>query len=211
MKFLEYILKFGFMFGLSVALVCAAGPAFYNKAKLDMTNQKSADGLKYFNLDYVFESEKYIQLKLITDMNDTISRNYYIPDKEHENIVSFLIIKKFTLTKNIAKILPLELTGQQLKSIGDVNFKLNRNHIELLAIDNYYLVGNKLSLMEKIIYYLLGTIFIIIGLLAFVLSSLVFYDTIKVYQKTDEFPNLPNSINSKIEGIKHIFSGFKSR
>lgn len=211
MKLLEYLLKFGFMFGLSVALICAVGPAIYYKAKPDITNQKNANGLKYFNLDYVFDSDKHIQLKLITNKDDTISRYYYIPEKEHENIMLFLISKKFTVTKNISEILPLELTGQQLKLIKDVGFKLNRNHIELLTIDDYYIIGNKISFFKTIAYYGLGTIFIIIGLLAFTLSSLVFYETIKIYQNTGEFPNIPNSIDSKIEGIKYIFRGFRSK
>ena len=42
-----------------------------------------------------------------------------------------------------------------------------------------------------------------------ILRLLVFVETIKTYQKTGEFPNLPNSINSKLEGLKYILRGFK--
>lgn len=208
---LEYILKFGFMFGLSIALVFAVGPAFYKKAKSDKTNFSNTTRVKYFSLDYAFDSEKYMQLKLIINKGDTLSKNYFIPEKGHKDVISFLVKEKFITSNNIREILPLKLTSQQLQSLGNITFKLNGDHIEVLAINNYYLVGNNPTIVGKVIYYGLGIIFIAMGLLAFFLSSLVFVDTIKIYQKTGEFPNLPNSINSKLEGLKYIFRGFKLR
>ncbi|MDO6601330.1 hypothetical protein Q4538_01270 [Arenibacter palladensis] len=206
---LEYILKFGFMFGLSIALVFAVGPAFFKKAKLDKTNLSNTARVRYFSLDYAFDSEKYIQLKLIMNKSDTVSKIYFIPEKQHKDVLSFLVKEKFISNNNIREILPLKLTSQQLQSLDNIIFKLNGNHIEVLAIDNYYLVGKNPSIVEKIIYYGLGIIFISMGLLAFFLSSLVFIDTIKIYRKTGKVPNLPNSINSKLEGLKYIFRGFK--
>lgn len=209
MKMLEYILKFGFMFGLSIALVFVVGPAFYKKGKSDKTNFSNTARVRYFSLDYAFDSEKYIQLKLIINKGDTVSKNYFIPEKEHKDVISFLVKEKFVTTNNIREILPMKLTPQQLQSLGNIIFKLNGKQIEVLAIDDYYLVGNNPTIIGKVIYYGLGIIFIAIGLFAFFLSSLVFVETIKTYQKTGEFPNLPNSINSKLEGLKYILRGFK--
>ncbi|MDE3740309.1 hypothetical protein [Maribacter polysaccharolyticus] len=197
------------MFGLSIALVFAVGPTFYKKAKSDKTNFSNTSRVRYFSLDYAFDSEKYMQLKLIINKGDTVNKNYFIPEKEHKEVISFLVKEKFVTTNNIREILPFKLTSKQLQSLRNIIFKLNGKHIEVLAIDDYYLVGNKPTIVGKVIYYGLGIIFIAIGLLAFFLSSLVFIDIFKIYQKTGEFPNLPNSINSKLEGLKYIFRGFK--
>ena len=138
-------------------------------------------------MDYAFDSEKYMQLKLIINKGDTVSKNYFIPEKGHKDVISFLVKEKFVTSNNIRELLPLKLTSQQLQSLDNIIFKLNGNHIEVLAIDNYYLVGKNPSIVEKIIYYGLGIIFISMGLLAFFLSSLVFIDIFKIYQNAQDY------------------------
>jgi|GEM_PF-6547982 len=199
------------MFGLSVALTFAVGPAFYKKVMLDQNHLNRSSRVTHFSLDYVFDSKEYVQLKLITSTRDTLRKNYFIPEKEYKKVISFLFSNKFTISENIRETIPIELNTKQLKILENIRFKAHGNVIETLAIGDYYLVGSNPTITAKVLYYGLGTLFVILGLLAFLLSSLTLYDTFKTYQKTGRFPDLPNSIENKINGFMYVLRGFKSK
>ena len=107
--------------------------------------------------------------------------------------------------------MPIELKKNNLSSYTDIQYRLDKNKIEFLSINNQLVIGSKNTILKKSIYYILGGIFSIVGFLGLLLSSMTLFDYIKTYQQTGTFPSLPNSINSKIEGVQYIFRGFKSK
>lgn len=211
MKLFEYILKFGFMFGLSIVLMLYGGPAFFKKVQNDETNVKSSDGLLELKLHNVFNSNDYTQFLIITQSNDSLIKNYYVPEKEYRSIEDFLIKNQLIQGEELLKSLPIVLKKNDLLDYEDIKYRLNKNNIEFLSINNQLLIGNKITKLGKAIYYILGGLISVVGFLGFLLSSMTLIDCIKTYQQTGAFPSLPNSINSKIEGLQYIFRGFKSK
>ncbi|MFC4095525.1 hypothetical protein [Euzebyella saccharophila] len=199
------------MFGLSTVLMLYGGPAFFKKIDPDQTNIITVNELLELKLNHVFNGEDYMQFSIIIQPNDTLTKNYYLPEKEYTAIEEFLVKNRHIKNKALFKLLPIVINKTELKDYKDIKYRLKNKSIELLSINNHSLIGRKTTALEKIIYYLLGGGFSLVGLLAFLLSSMVFFDCIKTYQKTGVFPDLPNSIGSKVEGLKYVFRGFKSK
>ena len=208
MKLIDYVLKFGFMFGLSIVLMFYAGPAFIKKIESDQTKVQITDGLLEFRLSNVFNGTDYLQLFILTKSNDTLIKNYYVPDKEYSGIKTFLVENQIVQNKPLSKLLPIVLKKPELTYYKDIKYRLEKNNVELLSINDHYLIGKRTTVFKKVIYYILGGVFGIVGLLAFLLTSIVFFDCIQSYQKTGVLPSLPNSIDSKIQGLKYILRGF---
>lgn len=211
MRLLEYILKFGFMFGTSIVLMFYGGPAFFKKVQNDEVNVESSDGLLELNLHNVFNSNDYIQFFIITKSNDSLITNYYVPEKEYKSLEKFLFKNQIIQGDVLLKSLPIELKKNNLSSYTDIKYRLDKNNVEFLSINDELVIGSSNTILKKSIYYLLGSILSIVGFLGFLLSSMTLFDYIKTYQQTGTFPSLPNSITSKIEGLKYIFRGFKSK
>lgn len=199
------------MFGLSIVLMLYGGPAFFKKVQNDETNLKSSDGLLELNLSNVFNSKDYIQFLIVTKSNDSLITNYYVPEKEYKSLENFLSKNQILKGNFLLKSLPIRLKKSDLSDYTDIKYRMDKNSTDFLSINNELVIGSDSSTLKKSVYYLLGTIISIAGFLGLLLSSMTLFDYIKTYQQTGTFPNLPNSINSKIEGLKYIFRGFKSK
>ncbi|MGP1992018.1 hypothetical protein D9V96_009040 [Zobellia laminariae] len=198
------------MFGLSTVLMLYGGPAFFKKIESDQTNIITVNELLELKLNHVFNGEDYMQFSIIIKSNDTLIKNYYLPEKKYIAIEDFLTKNQHIKNKALLKYLPIVINKTELEDYQDIKYRLKKNSIEFLSINNQDIIGKKITNLKKTIYYLLGSIFSLTGLFGFLLSSMVFFDCIKIYRKTGVFPNLPNSIDSKVEGLKYTFRWFKS-
>ncbi|MET7030093.1 hypothetical protein [Sediminicola luteus] len=203
MQSVRHIFNLLFGFTFCILLVFVVSPTLFKKTKDTKSNIPITKQLEYFSLDYVFDGKKYIQLNLGSNVVDTLTRNFYIPDGEHKRILKFLRTNNIIINGDLDQILPLSLSKNQLTAFNDIRIKNNQRRIEILVIDGYYLIGTKPSLFVTGVYYFLGGIFMLLGLAGFLL--LVF--GLINYFKTGELPNLPN----KFEGIIYVLSGFKSK
>ena len=194
-------LLFGFTF--CIVLVSVVGPTLLKKTKDTKSTIPFIEQLEHFSLDYVFDGKKYIQLNLGSNVMDTLTQNYYIPDGEHKRILKFLRTNNIILNGDLDQILPLSLSKNQLTAFNDVRIKNNQRRIEILAIDGCYLIGTKPTLFATGVYYFLGGIIILLGVAGFLLLVFVLIN----YFRTGELPNLPN----KLEGVRYVLRGFKSK
>jgi len=210
MKLIEYFLKFGFMFFLSLVMMVYGGPSFFKKIASDQTNFRKLDNITELKINYIYNSENYIQFSLITNSNDTLIKNFFVPEKEYIGIEVFLFKNQFIQSKELLEFLPFDLKTNELKKFKQIKYQLINNNIESLSIKDQYLIGKKTTNFKIAIYYLCGSLVSFAGLLGFLLSFTTFIHCIKTYQKTGVFPSLPNSINSKLDGLKYIFRGLNA-
>ena len=208
MKLLEYILKFGFMIGLSLALIFAVSPAFYNKATNDSVEGNAID-LSRLSLHFDSDSEKYLRIIINTKQGVEYRKGIYVPEGGYDKLISFLHGLELLDKKKWTGQLPISIEAQKLGQV----FTLETNKagaIDSLTTDGQYIIGGS-SIFQIGLLYLLSIVFGLLGILAFGLTFMAFRQTYVEYQKTGSFPDLPNSIDSKVEGVKFVFRGFKEK
>jgi len=208
MKLLEYILKFGFMIGLSLALIFAVAPAFYDKATSDSVEGVAVD-LQTLNLSFDSDSKKYLRVIVSTKHGIEYRKGIYVPEGGFDRLISSLDSFELLDKRKWAEQLPISVEAQ---SLGQV-FTLKTNKvgaIDSLAVDDNYIIGGP-SIFQIGLLYLLTVVFGLLGIAAFGLTFMAFRQTYLEYKRVGSFPNLPNSIDSKAEGVKFIFRGFKEK
>lgn len=201
------------MIGLTFCILFLLVPEFYGKAgKKDVFVQLKP--LQEFNLNYLPNGDsvdkRYLKLFVRFDSLKTYKKTFYMPDKEHEKIEMFLQQLGILKEDNIRKIIPLSLSMDQLKKYGNVEVAFDNESIEKIKINNIFLKGKSRTLIERLIYYSLASVFSIIGLLGVWLIIGLAKLHIEHYQRTGETLELTNSIEAKIEGFKYVLKGFKS-
>ncbi|WP_317663990.1 hypothetical protein [Maribacter sp. TH_r10] len=134
-----------------------------------------------------------------------------MPDGEHEKIQVFLQQLGILKEDNIRKIIPLFFNNEQLKKYNKIEVSYKNKGIEKIKINDLFLKGKKITLIERLIYYTLTAIFSVIGLfgvwLVFGLAKL----HVEHYKKTGETIEITNLVVAKIEGFKYVIKGFKSK
>lgn len=202
------------MIGLVLCILFLFVPEFYSKArKQDVFVPLKP--LQEFNITYLPNGssfdERYLKLSVIFDSATTYKRTFYLPDHEHEKIQIFLQQLGVLEEDNIRKIIPLSFRNDQLQKYSSVAVTYQNNSIEKIKVNNVFLKGKEISLLERGLYYLLTVVFSIIGLFGGWLVIAFAKLHIEHYQKTGETLDLPNSIALKIDGFKYVLRGFKSK
>ena len=89
MKLLEYILKFGFMVGLSLTLMFAVAPAFYDKASNDSVDGEVID-LSALSLHFDSDAKKYLRIIITTEQGVEYRQGIYVPEGGYDELISSL-------------------------------------------------------------------------------------------------------------------------
>ena len=109
--------------------------------------------------------------------------------------------------------LPFTLTKKQLNNLGEVRVKVNINSqkIEKLTINNQYIIGEEPSIIRIGFIYFLAVLTFMLGLASLLITIFMFINSYGIYSKTGSLPKLPNTVESKIKGLKFIASMFKRK
>lgn len=201
------------MIGVTLGILFMLVPEFYSKAqKQDVF--VSLNPLLEFNLTYLPNGnsfdKRYLKLLVRFDSATTYIKNFYIPDQEHKKIEVFLFQLGVLKEDNIRKIIPLSFSNDQLEKYSTVEVTYQNKSIEKIKINDLFLKGKKISIIERALYFLLTLVFSVIGLLGIwlVVGSVKLH--IEHYQKTGETNEITNLIAAKLEGFKYVLRGFKS-
>lgn len=213
MKTLNYIVSFGFMISVTLGILFLLVPEFYSKAqKQDVFIPLKP--LQEFSITYLPNGnsfdKRYLKLLIRFDSTTTYKKTFYIPDQEHEKIEVFLYQLGVLKEDNIRKIIPLSFGNDQLEKYSTVEVTYQNKSIEKIKINDHFLKGKKISLVERALYFLLTLVFSVIGLLGIWLVVGTAKLHIEHYQKTGDTLEITDSIAAKIEGFKYVFRGFKS-
>lgn len=200
------------MIGVTFCMLFLFVPEFYNKAqKQDVF--VSLKPMQEFNLTYLQNGnsfdEKYLKMFIRFDSATTYIKTFYIPDQEHEKIEVFLNQLDVLKEDNIRKQIPLSFSTEQLKKYSTVEVTYQNKSIEKIKINDHFLKGKKITLIERALYFLLTLVFSIVGLFGIWLIVGTTKLHIEHYQKTGETLEVTNLIAAKIEGFKYVLRGFK--
>lgn len=202
MKAIDNILGFVFITFLSFVLLFTMGPYFIKLAG-QPEELKQLEDIKSIKFNYAFNVERYLMLTLVTKNDKTLAKRFFVTDNEHTKLIDFFVKNKVVTSTSLKDILPVNLNNHRLETFTNIQVKTKNTEIKKLVINGTYVVGNSTTLLRRAFLYFLGVFAFIVGALMFLLLVFV----IITYRKTGELPNTPD----KIEGLKYIFRGFKSK
>ena len=190
------------MFFLTITLMFIIGPWLVSLGNNLIIPNSEFEIVNSIQIENVFDSDKYLGLEVKTT-NNSYSLNYYLPEEKPNELLNYLM-KNSLINESWQEVMPIyvENTTQRHDSILA---KGSFNKLEVLKVNGQDIIGSSGSIIKKWIYYLFGFILSLIGTLGLFLTFWVLYSNIKIYKKKGHLPEIPNSIDRKIEGIKYIF------
>lgn len=213
MKFIDYILKFGFGIALGLVIILKISPLLFNKAVELKKEVLQEDKLLYLSLE-CFIPNDYEDIKLSGELSNAKSfiNVYEVTNNvSYSELVELLFRNKIIDKKKLKGKLPLSLTVKQLNDLGKVKVKVNKENqrIEKLTINDKYIIGKEPSIVRIGFIYFLAVLTFMLGLASLLITIIMFINIYGIYKKTGSFPKLPNTVESKIKGLKFISSLFK--
>lgn len=209
MKILDYILKFGFMYMISICMLTVMGPWLIETGNTSIISKDRFENVVELTLDNAFDSDKYLKVSTVSEKNNKYEVNFYMPEGGHKKVLAILIEKKM-IKEPDSLVLPVSIGSKDLKQFVDSKVYGESGQLIALKVDNQYLIGKNPSIIKRLIFYFFGGVTMIVGFLSLIFTSVVMVDNIKIYKEKGSFPDLPNSVESKLNGIKYLFGGFKS-
>ncbi|MCM5664337.1 hypothetical protein [Galbibacter mesophilus] len=204
-------LMFGF---LSVVFIYLLPLHFFRGADPDLKISQ----LKSLSLNYLYNSNSYVGMTLITNSSDTLIHRFDLSEVEYKKTINFLKEKQLTEFKELSKILPFyiyknEEVSSRLKKIEyqlkDLDQRGINGNIAILKIDDSYLIGGGFGMFFS---YFFGAVSIVIGILILSLFVLIIKLNIRSYNETGDYLGFPEwkPVDNKVYGLKFILRGFKN-
>lgn len=212
MKFIDYILKFSFGITLGVVIIFKVSPLLFNTAEELKNEELLEDKLLFLSLE-CFVPNDYNDIRLTGELSSAkrFTNIYEVTNNASYNqLVELLFRSKIIDKKELKGKLPFSLTGQQLNDLGRVKVKVNKDNqnIEKLTINDEYIIGSKPSIIRICLIYFLGGVIFILGLSSLIVTLIMLFKNLNIYNKTDKLPELPNTVESKIKGLKFLAKWF---
>ena len=212
MKFLDYILKFSFGIALGLVIIFKISPLIFSTAN-DLKNEVlNEDKLLYLSLECFIPGD-YDDVRLRYELSDKrkFMHIYAVRNNDTYNrLTDLLFEKKLIDKKDLKGKLPLNLTDEQLRTLGTVKVKIDEENkdVEKLTINEEYIIGNKPSIIRIGFIYFLGVIGFILGTASLLVTIIMFRNNLNIFYNTGKLPTLPNTVESKKEGLKFLIRWF---
>lgn len=213
MKLIDYILKFGFGIALGLVIIFKISPLLFNTAEELKNEVLQEDRLLFLSLE-CFVPNDYDDIKLTGELSNAKSfKNIYevTNNASYDRLVKLLFRHNIIDKKELKGKLPFSLTRQQLYDLGRVKVKVNKDNqkIEKLTINDEYIIGSEPSIIRICLIYFLGGVIFILGLSSLIVTLIMLFKNLNIYNKTDKLPELPNTVESKIKGLKFLTKWFR--
>ena len=215
MKIIDYILKFSFGIALGLVIIFKISPLLFNIAE-GLTNEAlKEDKLLFLSLE-CFIPNDYSDVRLTGKLSNAkgFTNVYEVSNNSSYNhLVKLFFNHGLIGEKDLKGKLPFSLTKEQLDYLGEVKVKLNKENknIEKLIIDDVYILGDKPSIIRiGFIYFLTGLTFILGGA-SLITAIIMLLVNLNIYNKTNNLPKLPNSVESKINGVRFLMRWFNNK
>ena len=214
MRFFEYLLKFGFMYGVSVGLLFVLAPLMWNSAEEANPSHLPNTSLQQLKLfvqkSQSFGEERYLYLQLKDASDRQCQTIFFLPDRDHWELLAMLHKHKLISSpQNILAELPIVVEFiNQPELLSAVYLEIKGNRIDQLQLGGEMVIGNA-GLGRQIMLYLLSIVFGVVGIVGTVLTTYVLAGNLRQFNESNRLPELPNSVQSKWEGLKFFFNGFK--
>lgn len=212
MKILEYILKFGFGIILGIVVIFKVSPILFKKAG-DIKNETFiGTSLNKLSAEF-FVPNDTDYIKIEGELANEINFSKIVDVSEDESftfLINVLYHEKLVVSKEAKNILPLTLLKEELKSIKEVKVKYDeKREVEKLILKDKYIIGNKSSIVRALFIYFLGGVIFLLGLVSLFVTLIMLFKNIKEFNSSGRLPNLPNTVDNKIKGLKYIMKLLK--
>ncbi|GAA4279013.1 hypothetical protein [Aquimarina mytili] len=206
MKLLDYTLKFSFFLAVSLSATFIAGPLIYKTAMESKNETLETRELGSLEADFLNENTtKYIKLEGNFFNGERFQRVFNTTEKTHLGLFKFFKDKKLITDTSPEDFLPIVISNEKLVELGQVQAKFdNKRLLEKLIIDNTYIIGAPESSIRIVVLVILSIIIILLGVASFVVGSIMFYKNYNTFKKTGKLPEMPNTAENKIKGIKFL-------
>ncbi|REH44483.1 hypothetical protein C7448_11115 [Tenacibaculum gallaicum] len=215
MKFIDYILKFSFGIALGVVLVFKGSPKLFKQAKELKNETLKEEKLDFFTLECLTPNDySYLRLRIGFSNGIDIKQIYDVSENtSYSNLINLLETKNIVNSRDLEMELPINLTVNDLRKLEKVEVKFNKKNddIEKLVIDSIYIIGSEPSIIRICLIYFLGGVIFILGLSSLIVTLIMLFKNLNIYNKTDKLPELPNTIESKIKGLKFLAKWFRKK
>lgn len=213
MKIIDYILKFSFGIALGLVIIFKVSPLLFNKANELKNEVLIEDQLSSLIIESSVPNDySYLKLKAEFLENKDFQQICYMSENNScTRLINVLKTKKIIKSKLLKEVIPLRLDQKQIKSLGKIEIKINKENknIEKLIISDVYIIGDKPSIVRiGFIYFLGGTLFIL-GVSSLIITIIMLFKNLRIYCKTDKLPELPNTVESKIKGVRFLIKWFR--
>ncbi|QLE01629.1 hypothetical protein HX109_08630 [Galbibacter sp. BG1] len=214
-KMVNNVFSFLMLGFLSVVFIYLLPLHFFRGADPNLKISK----LKSLSLNYLYNTNSYMGMTLITDSSDTLIHRFDLSEVEYKKMINFLKEKQLVKFIELSKILPfyvykseevslkLKKIGYQLKDVGqrDIN-----GNVAILKMDDSHLIGGGLGVFFS---YFFGAVSMIIGILILLLFILIIQLNIRSYNETGNYVGFPEwkPVDNKLYGLKFILRGFKNK
>ena len=98
----------------------------------------------------------------------------------------------------------------QLQQVNIVHYHVGELGIDQLKAGNRFIIGSTPGYGKRIFAFISGIFVMILGIGSSALAILSLIQNFRTYRKTGDLPSLPNSFDSKVNGIKFLL-GLKSK
>ncbi len=206
MKLFDYILKFSFFVAVSMAATFIAGPLIYKTAMESKNEVLETRILESLKVDFLNESTtKYIKLEGSFSEGVKFQKVFNTTEKNHLGLFNFFKDKKLITEASPEDFLPIVISGKKMIELGEVQSKFNNEGVlEKLVVDSAYIIGAPESMARIVFLVALSIIIMLLGISSFVVGSIMFYKNYGTFKKTGKLPELPNTAENKIKGIKFL-------
>lgn len=214
MRLTEYLLKFGFMYGVSLGLLFVLTPLMWKSAEEANPSRLPNTRLQQLKLfvqnSQSFGEERYLDLQLIDASDQHYRTTFFLPDRDHLELLEVLHKHKLiSSSQNILAVLPVMVDYRdQPELLSAVYLEVKDKRIVHFQLSGETVIGNA-GYGRQVILYLLSVVFGVAGILGTALTTYVVAGNFRQFNQTGRLPDLPNSVQSKWEGLKFLFKGFK--
>lgn len=214
MRLFEYLLKFGFMYGVSIGLIFVLAPLMWEnaqEAEPSHTPNTQLQQLKLFVQNpQSYGEERYLDMQLTDASGQQYRTTFFLPDRDHRELIE--VLHKHNIIgspQNLLAELPVIVKYENHKELlSEVYLEIKGNQIHQFRLGGEMVIGNA-GYVRQVFLYLLTVVFGVGGILALTLTTYAFIGNMRQYNQTGKLPELPNSVHSKWEGLKFLFRGFK--
>lgn len=216
MRLFEYLLKFGFMYAVSLGLLLGLGPWLWHMASDSSQVPVSFEEITGFELftpnPQAYGAENYLGFRLTTTKNEDYQRIFYVPDGEHLELIETLYnLQLLNETIALSEQLPVSWTiANNPKFLHSLAYKLEEGAINQLWINDEIVVGQRSSI-KIFLQYTVAALFVLVGFVGFIVITMELVRQLKIFNRTGELPELPNSVDAKWEGLKFLIRGFRPK
>ncbi|MEO1052307.1 MAG: hypothetical protein AAFX87_16865 [Bacteroidota bacterium] len=214
MRGFEYLLKYTFAAGFSIAFLFILGPDLIGYGLGSDAEEMTEVQLSKFEVSFLDEhTTRYVKLNATLNGEDH-RFIYFVPEGEHNGLLKCLHeyqLGNLTEPLDLPSILPIKLSKTEINDLPPVSLAMNEDgFIERVKIGEIFVAGEPKGAIQRTLALIMGVLLMIVIAILFIMINWVTIQNLVTYKKTGVLPPLNNSVDDAIAGWKIILGRKRS-